>query len=292
MSATDIDSNSHLTYELLQEEHGKRTEFTINSASGVVNTKSRLDRERRAIYNLVVKVTSGTMSSDTKVNVYVLDRNDNAPRFLFPAEGNRTLYVLTSAHAGEAVGRLLAIDPDAGVNGEIRYALRSRSDRFKVHEISGRVEIIRTATIKEREVEFALEVTARDGGGRTAFGRMRLLLRGRPGRDHKRVKERIRLLNTDFLLVVFAVIVAAILIAVTMTTAMLLFVRRRRVQKRSLAETEGTNSEYAASGSTHTTSGQQATPSNHPIRNLHLSTDIDDVKSNQPETQISPKANI
>lgn len=312
VNATDLDSgaNSKFTYLLVDEDQVKRSEFKVHPTTGVVSTTSRLDRERRSRYKLRVQtlVKSSSTSSESPssgntdkernrltsvpLEIVVLDRNDNAPRFLFPAEGNRTLYVLTSAHAGESIGRLLAVDADDQVNGNgrIRYALRNGSDRFTVDELTGRVQVKRTARRGDKEVQFVLEVTATDGGGRVSHGRMRLLLRGvnsgiRGGNSRQTIEP--QLLNTDFLLVVLAVIVACILMAVAMTTAMVFFMRRRRLRKQSLSnENEATNSEYAASASTHTTSGLNATNITH-ANQEHL-----DSKTNINDNQMSPKVSI
>ena len=216
--------------------------------------------------------------------VRVLDRNDNAPRFLFPAEGNRTLYVLTSAHAGESVGRLLAVDPDQHLNGQVRYSLRNLSDRFIVQPDTGEVRITRTASSTETEVQYLLDVVATDGGQRSTYGQMRLLLRGRPisGRGNRTgAAQYSRLLSTDFLLIVFAIVVAAIFIAATLTAVMLFVARRRRRNKQQRFEADITNSEYAGSSSTQTTNGNTV--------KFYKCTSIDDQQINFEGHSLTPK---
>ena len=232
----------------------------MNSRTGTLVTRTRLDRERRATYRLTIRAVPKRVGlqpgTNVSVVVRVLDRNDNAPRFLFPAEGNRTLYVLTSANAGESVGRLLAVDPDQDLNGKVRYSLRNSSDRFLVQPDSGEVRITRTASSTETEVQYLLDVVATDGGQRSTYGQMRLLLRGRPisGRGNRAgASQSSSLLSTDFLLIVFAIVVAAIFIAATLTAAMLYVARRRRTNKQQRFEADVTNSEYAGSSSTQTT---------------------------------------
>ena len=262
----------------------------MNSRTGTLVTRTRLDRERRATYRLTVRAVPKRVGSrpgaSASVVVRVLDRNDNAPRFLFPAEGNRTLYVLTTAHAGQYVGRLLAIDPDQHLNGQVRYSLRNLSDRFIVQPDTGEVRITRTASSTETEVQYLLDVVATDGGQRSTYGQMRLLLRGRPisGRGNRTgAAQSSRLLSTDFLLIVFAIVVAAIFIAAILTAAMLFVVRGRvRKCKQQRFEADTTNSEYAGSSSTQTTNG-------HTVQ-FYKAT-IDDQQSNLECHSLTPKVN-
>ena len=262
----------------------------MNSRTGTLVTRTRLDRERRATYRLTVRAVPKRVGSrpgaSASVVVRVLDRNDNAPRFLFPAEGNRTLYVLTTAHAGQSVGRLLAVDPDQHLNGQVRYSLRNLSDRFIVQPDTGEVRITRTASSTETEVQYLLDVVATDGGQRSTYGQMRLLLRGRPisGRGNRTgAAQSSRLLSTDFLLIVFAIVVAAIFIAAILTAAMLFVVRGRvRKCKQQRFEAYTTNSEYAGSSSTQTTNG-------HTVQ-FYKAT-IDDQQINLECHSLTPKVN-
>ena len=275
-------------YELVPEAGDRLVEFTLNSRNGTLVTRTRLDRERRATYRLTFRAVPKRVGSQpgasVSVMVRVLDRNDNAPRFLFPAEGNRTLYVLTSAHAGESVGRLLAVDPDQHLNGQVRYSLRNLSDRFIVQPDTGEVRITRTASSTETEVQYLLDVVATDGGQRSTYGQMRLLLRGRPisGRGNRTgAAQSSRLLSTDFLLIVFAIVVAAIFIAATLTAAMLFVARRRRRNKQQRFEADVTNSEYAGSSSTQTTNGNTV--------KFYKCTSIDDQQINFEGHSFTPK---
>jgi cadherin EGF LAG seven-pass G-type receptor 1 len=62
--------------------------FRIDPKSGVITTRSALDREKVEVYTLVVMATDqglpsagGQMSSTSSVVVRVLDDNDNYPQF-------------------------------------------------------------------------------------------------------------------------------------------------------------------------------------------------------------------
>lgn len=64
---------------------GGHGQFSINPATGQIITSSRLDREERANYQLLVVATDGGqpqgLSSSATVSVTVTDINDNPPRF-------------------------------------------------------------------------------------------------------------------------------------------------------------------------------------------------------------------
>lgn len=62
--------------------------FSLDSRSGVLTTRSQLDRERTQVYTLVITATDQALppidrkSSSATIVVRVLDDNDNYPQFV------------------------------------------------------------------------------------------------------------------------------------------------------------------------------------------------------------------
>ncbi|XP_013927607.1 PREDICTED: protocadherin-23, partial [Thamnophis sirtalis] len=129
----------------------------------------RLDREQAATHRLLVEAWDGgspRRSGRLRVELRVLDENDNAPTF------DRREYraqLREDAPAGASVCRVFATDPDLGVNGEVRYALSRRQGDssaavyFEVGERSGLLRLRRPLD-RELRASHQLAVEARDGG--------------------------------------------------------------------------------------------------------------------------------
>ncbi len=80
-NATDDDGNK-LTFS--NSEGNTNSAFQIDKDTGLLRTKTKLDRESVALYNLTVAVTELTKVGATakaNLSVIVTDENDNAPVF-------------------------------------------------------------------------------------------------------------------------------------------------------------------------------------------------------------------
>nr|XP_037285344.1 protein dachsous-like [Rhipicephalus microplus] len=99
-------------FELMDDGSGDAGSFAIH-ASGELILAQPLDYETKQLYMLQVLATDGKHSDVARVNVSVLDVNDNDPQFSQP----RYSFVLTEPDAvrqGALVGRVEASDADAG----------------------------------------------------------------------------------------------------------------------------------------------------------------------------------
>jgi protocadherin Fat 1/2/3 len=106
--------------------------------TGVITTTKTLDREAVADFHLNVVVRDGGgLSCRSQVHIVLTDVNDNAPVFTSGAQYAAT--VLENADIGTGVVRVVAVDPDIGINRRVRYALEGDSARgvFSVDAVSG-----------------------------------------------------------------------------------------------------------------------------------------------------------
>ncbi|KAG8212677.1 hypothetical protein J437_LFUL019545, partial [Ladona fulva] len=141
--------------------------FEIGTTSGAIQTTGkRFDREMQDHYELIIEARSEEGEKDrprfahTKVEVTVLDVNDNCPLFV-----NLPYYAVVSVDArkGDIVTKVHAIDLDKGENGEVRYELiKGHGELFKVSRQSG--EITLKQNLEGHNREYDLIIAAYDGG--------------------------------------------------------------------------------------------------------------------------------
>lgn len=82
-----------------------------------------LDRESTPSYTFDIIATdkgSPSQSSTVTVNVKVLDKNDNEPRFDQPSY---SFDVSEDANVNDVVGQVHAEDEDEGLSGEVVYSI-------------------------------------------------------------------------------------------------------------------------------------------------------------------------
>ena len=94
---------------------------------GIVRTTKSLDREDIASFDItIIAKDQGNPSrnSTTILKVNVLDANDNSPRL-----DNIVANVTEEQPKGQFVTRVVAVDPDEGMNGEIEYSLTIRGSQ-------------------------------------------------------------------------------------------------------------------------------------------------------------------
>lgn len=100
--------------------------FRLNSISGQIETDFALDREDRAIYNVVVSSSNSdntSFTSTVEVSIQVTDENDNSPVFTYPTADNNTVLLTGPLVQEHPVAVLRAVDPDEGVNSQLSYIL-------------------------------------------------------------------------------------------------------------------------------------------------------------------------
>ncbi|XP_061095590.1 cadherin-7 isoform X1 [Conger conger] len=138
VTATDADdpsygNNAKLIYSIQQGE----PYFSVEPKTGIIVTSwPNMDREAQERYLVIVQVKdmmglSGGYSATTTVTISLSDVNDNGPTFqhnLF------TFAVAESAPVGTTVGRIMAEDPDVGINARMNYSLEEvdGSDTFQI----------------------------------------------------------------------------------------------------------------------------------------------------------------
>ncbi|XP_072481071.1 protocadherin Fat 4 isoform X1 [Notamacropus eugenii] len=159
----DLGDNGTVRFSLQESETEQRS-FRLDPVSGRLSTISSLDREEQAFYSLLVLAVdlgSPPQSSLTRVNVSLLDVNDNSPVF-YPVQ--YFAHIQENEPAGSYITTVSASDPDSGPNGTVKYSISAGdTSRFQIHSHTG---VISTRMVLDREEKTAyqLQVVATDGG--------------------------------------------------------------------------------------------------------------------------------
>lgn len=168
--ATDQDAgtNAEVDYSLLNPD-GSNSAFGIDSKTGIVTTKSSLDREATSFYSLLVRASdSGPVtnrrSASTTVEITVLDDNDNYPQFSDRSYSVRVPEDVNWLNRPE-IAKIRATDADAGSNGALRYGLigGNAQGHFAMDSFTGSVTILSPLDY-ETARSYRLVVRVQDGG--------------------------------------------------------------------------------------------------------------------------------
>ncbi len=168
----DVGLNSLQTYKLNPNDH-----FVLKTLSHADGTKyvemvlqTPLDREKQEEYNLILTAFDGGSPQKTgtlKINIIVLDANDNAPVF---SQSVYTALVAENASMGSLVLQVSATDADQGTNKQVSYSFSESSDSildtFNIDLTNGDITVIGPLDF-EKSKKYELNVVATDIGGLT-----------------------------------------------------------------------------------------------------------------------------
>ncbi|EGD75586.1 NOTCH2 protein [Salpingoeca rosetta] len=140
--------------------------FAIDTLTGVISLVGLLDREQVDAYTLLVTAVDSApdhKTNSTTVTVVVTDVNDNSPTFA-PATPT-AVSVLESASVGTQVAQLVASDPDAGANGNVRFTLDAGNalGSFQLDSSSGVLSVAGTLD-GDQQTSYTLTISAHDQG--------------------------------------------------------------------------------------------------------------------------------
>lgn len=150
--ATDLDVIHNITYSILPQP-GLPVPFRVNPLSGLISTNATLDREATDRYSFTVQAHDGLRSSESLVEIFILDSNDEAPVFVTDAI-NVTIPELTPANFVFLF--VEATDNDIGTNADITYSIIETqppivSGLFNVSALGGAVFASRQIIIDEND---------------------------------------------------------------------------------------------------------------------------------------------
>ncbi|GBP81326.1 Fat-like cadherin-related tumor suppressor homolog [Eumeta japonica] len=161
-NATDRDEGDFARVQYSLSDNAD-LDFCIERDSGILRVCAPLDRERRALYELVIRaMDGGGLYAEALVRVVVDDINDNAPAFGLSTWAAR---VREDVPIGTLVAVVEARDPDLGAGGRISYTLADATEdaAFAIDAASGVLRTIAPLDFEQRQV-YGVAIRATDGG--------------------------------------------------------------------------------------------------------------------------------
>ena len=134
----DLGSNARISYFI--NSSNDMSAFVIDPDTGIISINKKLDRENISNYLLkCVAIDHGQAklsSMPVAVHVTLSDVNDNAPAFL---QSVYAVNVSEDVTSGTVVEEVVAVDPDAGLNGTVVYSISggNNDDTFTIGNKTG-----------------------------------------------------------------------------------------------------------------------------------------------------------
>uniref|UniRef100_A0A8C5WUK5 Cadherin domain-containing protein n=1 Tax=Laticauda laticaudata TaxID=8630 RepID=A0A8C5WUK5_LATLA len=158
-SDPDLGLNGRVRYSI---SAGDTSRFQIHSQTGVITTKTTLDREEKTTYQLqVVASDGGNLQSQNQaiVTVTVLDTQDNPPVF---TQEIYSFVVFENVALGYHVGSVSAHTMDLNINITYLITTGDQKGMFEINKMTG---LITTASIIDREEQAFYQLKAVASGG-------------------------------------------------------------------------------------------------------------------------------
>ncbi|XP_028383242.1 protocadherin gamma-B3 isoform X12 [Phyllostomus discolor] len=165
VTATDLDEgvNAEITYAFINIGKAVRQLFKLNSKTGELFIGGELDFEEREQYIIGVEAKDGGHhTAHCKIQIDILDENDNAPEITLDSEST---LVQEDVERGTVVALIKTHDLDSGFNGETLCQL-SRSFPFKiVQDTKNTYKLVTDGALdREQTPEYNITITATDKG--------------------------------------------------------------------------------------------------------------------------------
>ncbi|XP_060035836.1 protocadherin gamma-B5 isoform X20 [Erinaceus europaeus] len=174
-SDPDLGPNGRVSYSIVGSDLAPRalaSFVSLSAQSGVLFAQRAFDHEQLRGFALTLQARdqgSPARSANVSLRVLVGDRNDNAPRVLYPALGpdGSALFdtVPRAAQPGYLVTKVVAVDADAGHNAWLSYHVLQASEPglFGLGLRTGEVRLARPLGDRDAARQRLL-VAVRDGG--------------------------------------------------------------------------------------------------------------------------------
>ncbi|NXP42953.1 PCDGE protein, partial [Leiothrix lutea] len=178
VSASDADAgtNAQITYGFGEMPAKVLQKFTVDAEKGMITLQEALDFEDTRAFSLAVEAKDGGgLVAHCKVEVEVLDMNDNAPEITLTSMSSP---VPEDAPTGTVVALLKVRDRDSGENGQVSCELLGEAPLSIVASPGGSYKVLVLAKALDREEAAFHELVLRasDGGdpARTGTARIRV----------------------------------------------------------------------------------------------------------------------
>lgn len=191
VKATDQDAgrNAEVEYSILSTTSSSGTAntedaliFRIDPRTGVVTTRTPLDREKTEVYTVILSVSdqatppSARKTANATLVVRVLDDNDNYPQF---TERTYSAWIPEDLDytANPVIARIRATDADSGNNAAVRYAIigGNTQNTFSIDSMVGDVALVKPLDYESTR-SYKIVIRAQDGGSPARSNTTQLLV--------------------------------------------------------------------------------------------------------------------
>nr|XP_055188633.1 protocadherin alpha-5-like [Nyctereutes procyonoides] len=142
-----------------------KSKFIIDSNSGEITVKGELDYEDCNLYEINIDAVDRSpfpLTGHCKVIVKLLDENDNTPEMVITSI---SLPVQEDASVGTIIALISLSDRDSGANGQVTCSLAPQGPFKLVSTFKNYYSLVLDSALdRESVANYALVVTARDGG--------------------------------------------------------------------------------------------------------------------------------
>ncbi|XP_051789696.1 protocadherin-10-like isoform X13 [Erpetoichthys calabaricus] len=169
-SVTDMDSgkNGRVNCRISNNDEFKLQQ-TMDNVYALV-TATLLDRERRSSFNVTIVVKdegSPPLTNNRTIPLNLLDVNDNAPSF---SRASFEIPIPENNIPGSLLYSITANDPDAALNGALKYSIVEKNDvnktftkYFSINSENGNIYSMQSFDY-EQQTFYTFEVVAKDSG--------------------------------------------------------------------------------------------------------------------------------
>ncbi|XP_015266647.1 PREDICTED: protocadherin gamma-B5-like [Gekko japonicus] len=162
-SDSDEGSNAAITYSFNKISERAKQKFNLNPHDGTITLKEMVDFEERQSYVIIIQARDGGgLVAYSKVEIVVLDVNDNPPEVELTSVSNT---FPEDSMPGTVIALLKVHDPDSGENGEVTCHLRDLVPFQIVSSSDNYFKLLTDSYLdRERTPEYNITVTATDKG--------------------------------------------------------------------------------------------------------------------------------
>ncbi|XP_061135129.1 protocadherin gamma-A3-like isoform X14 [Syngnathus typhle] len=165
VNATDADSGSNgkVTYSFSKSKAAIADLFLINELTGGIAIAKQIDYEKdKTIQFMVEAKDEGGLTESTKVEIEVMDLNDNAPLINVMSF---TSPVSEDSPVGATIGIINVKDLDSGENGHVRCAIEGRVPFRIKSNVRNYFALMTDANLDRESVsEYNITIVASDAG--------------------------------------------------------------------------------------------------------------------------------
>ncbi|XP_063784670.1 protocadherin gamma-B1-like isoform X39 [Pseudophryne corroboree] len=171
----DTNDNAKISYSIISNKIDGipvSSYVSMNSLTGVIYAQRSFDYEQlREFQFQVMAKDSGSppLSSNVTVRICIIDKNDNAPKILYPSpdtEGSALFeFIPNSAEKGYLISKVIAVDADSGHNAWLSYHLLQVTgpSLFTIGQHTGEIRIERDIEDKD-SLRQKIVVLVKDNG--------------------------------------------------------------------------------------------------------------------------------